>query len=355
MIRRKTREVRVGNLVVGGHNPIWVQSMTVAKTHDFENLKKEIDRLVDAGCEIIRVACFDDKDRDALPTVKKICPVPLVADIHFRFRYAIDAINAGVDKVRINPGNVGGFENFRTVVRHAKEKGVSMRIGVNSGSVEKDLLEKYGYPTSEAMVESALRYIDIAEKEKYYDLIISLKSTALKTCIENYRLFSKKSDYPVHIGVTEAGMGQYGIVKSSIGLGTLLMEGIGDTIRVSLVGDPVQEISVCYDILKATGARVKNPEIIACPSCGRIAIDLEKHVNQVTEKLKAAGYTKPVRISILGCAVNGPGEAAEADYGIAGGKGEGLIFKHGKIVKKVKEDILVEEFVKIILTDNGAN
>ena len=373
MQRHKTREVKVGKLVVGGDNPIWVQSMTTTVTKDIDATVKQIKRLEDAGCEIVRVAVFNKQDAYCLSEIKKRISMPLVADIHFDYNLALIAMEQGVDKVRINPGNIEGGgkkslvisdarrealeresihrENVAIVVKKAKEKRTPIRIGVNSGSLETDILDKYGWPSPEAMVESALRHIEYFEKFGFYDTIISLKATDVETTIANYRLMAKKCDYPLHLGVTEAGLAGYGTVKSAVGIGSLLVDGIGDTIRVSLTGDPVQEIGACFDILKATGRRVTSPELIACPECGRIQIDLEKIVKEVDERIKSNGCKKPIKISILGCAVNGPGEAAEADIGIAGGGGEGLIFKRGKLLRKVKEkdmvDALLEEVAKL--------
>lgn len=342
--RRKTRQVRVGNVLVGGNAPIAVQSMTTTKTSDLEKTLHQLRRMQEAGCEIGRVAVFDEEDADCLAALVKSIDLPIVADIHFRKNFALKAIEANVAKVRLNPGNIGGYERAKEVILAAKNKGIPIRIGVNSGSVEKDLLEKYGYPSAEAMVESALRHVEWCEGLGFKDIVVSLKATDLPTMLENYRMFSKQSDIPLHLGVTEAGQPGYGTIKSAIGIGTLLLEGIGDTIRVSLTGDPVDEVIAAYDILKATGARVREPELIACPMCGRIAIDLEKIVAEVKEKTK--DIRAPLKISLLGCAVNGPGEAREADIGLAGGNGEGLIFKKGKIWKKVKESELVDELVK---------
>lgn len=344
--RRRTREVAVGNVVVGGSNPIAVQSMCTTPTKDVEATVSEIIGAADAGCEIGRVSVFDEQDADALAAVRRRSPIPLVADIHFRASFALKALEAGIDKIRLNPGNIGGFARAKPIIEKARDRGVPMRIGVNSGSVERDLLEKYGYPSPQAMVESALRHVEFCESLGYHELIVSIKSSDVVTTVQNYRLFSKQSDYPLHIGVTEAGLPGYGTIKSAIGIGALLVDGIGDTIRVSTIGHPRIETEAAWDILKATGARVREPEIIACPTCGRIAIDLEKAVREVKERIK--DVRTPMKISILGCAVNGPGEAREADIGVAGGNGEALIFKKGKVLRKVKEDQLVDELVKEI-------
>lgn len=346
--RRKTREVRVGNLVVGGDHPIWVQSMTVADTADKAAVVKEIRELEEAGCELIRVTVANAAGLANVAAIKAAMKVPFIADIHFNHKMALGAIEAGADKIRINPGNLGGMEKFREVVIAAKDKGVPMRIGVNSGSLEKDLLQKYGFPCPEAFCESALRYVEFCEKLGYREIILSVKSTDVHHCVESYRKLAKLCDYPFHIGVTEAGMGQYGIVKSSIGLGQLLMEGIGDTIRVSLTGNAVQEIPVCFDILKASGRRILSPEVIACPTCGRVELDLEKAVRDVEKRMKEKGIKKPLRISILGCVVNGPGEAREADIGIAVGGGMGVIFKHGKPLRRVKQEEFIDALIQEI-------
>lgn len=358
MERRRAREVRIGSLAIGGDHPIRVQSLTTSKTSDVDATVAEIERMVSAGCEIVRVAVFDVADARALAEVRRRCPVPLVADIHFNHKFALMAVDAGVDKVRLNPGNIAGLSGtfdregrarVAEVAAKAKAAGVAMRVGVNSGSVEKDLLEKHGWPKPEAMVESALRHCRFLEEEcDFHDIVVSLKTTTVATMVESYRRFARESDLPLHLGVTEAGPPPYGILKSAIGIGALLLEGIGDTIRVSLTGDKTEEVRAAYDILKATGRRVTGPEINACPECGRIAIDLERVVREVRERI--AGRVKaPMKISILGCAVNGPGEAKEADIGLAGGRGEGWIFRRGRVVRKVKEAEMVDALVAEIL------
>lgn len=354
MERHKTREVRCGRLVIGGNHSVWVQSLTTTKTSDVEKTRNEIRRMLDAECEVVRVAVFDQADAQALGAVKKFLgDVPLVADIHFNHKFALTAIEQGVDKVRLNPGNIAGLagtfgeigkERVRLVAKAAKAKGIPMRVGVNSGSVEKDLLDKYGWPTPQAMVESGLRHCEFLESVGFRDIVVSVKATNLEHMIENYRLFARQSDYPLHLGVTEAGLPGYGTIKSAIGIGTLLREGIGDTVRVSLTGDKALEMEAAYDILKATGRRVREPEIVACPACGRIAIDLEKVVNEVRERIKDVAV--PLKISILGCAVNGPGEAAEADIGIAGERGRGLLFRKGRPVRHIPESEMVDELEK---------
>ncbi|MBI4244289.1 MAG: flavodoxin-dependent (E)-4-hydroxy-3-methylbut-2-enyl-diphosphate synthase [Planctomycetes bacterium] len=364
--RRKTREVSIGNITIGGNNAIAVQSMCTTKTSDLDKTMGEIKTMLDKGCEIIRVSIFDQKDIDVIPAIKKQIHVPIVADIHFRASFAEKVMKAGIDKVRINPGNIleqqintkdyllNRNNAVKKLVQQAKNLGISIRIGVNSGSVEKDLIEKYGYPSSDSMVESALRYIEVCESVGFTDIVVSLKSTDILTTLENYRNFSKLSDYPVHLGLTEAGAIPYGIVKSAIGLSPLLMEGIGDTIRISLTDEPWKEVEVAYDILKATGARITGPEVIACPKCGRIQIDLDKIVSEVNTALKVKGISLPIKISLLGCAVNGPGEAREADIGIAGGDGEALIFRNGEKVRKVKEKDIVQELINEIETMQNA-
>lgn len=351
MNRRKTREVKIGSCIIGCDNPIAVQSMTNTKTENVEETVKQIEDLVNAGCEIVRVAVPNRSALSALNVIKNKIGVPLVADIHFQPEYALRCIKTKVDKIRINPGNLGGFENFKKVVNELKSTDKALRIGVNSGSVEKDLLEKYGYPSTEAMVESAIRYVEICDELKFHNFVVSIKSSDVKVNLEANKMFAQKTDVPLHIGVTEAGDKNYGSIKSSIGIGSLLLEGIGDTIRVSLLGNPVDEIKVAYNILKATGRRITSPEIIACPTCGRIEIDLEKVVKEVEERLEKEGIKTPVKISILGCVVNGPGEAQEADIGIAGGRGKGILFRNGKMLRIVKEsemvNALIEELKKI--------
>src|SRR5438034_197303 len=343
--RHKTREVRVGPLVVGGDNPIWVQSMTTPDTHDIEATVAQIHRLEEAGCEIVRVTVPKPQDAAVLGEIRKRIHLPLICDIHFDYKMALAALDHPVDKIRINPGNIGGYDRYRQVIRKAKERGLPMRIGVNAGSLERELVEKHGYPCPAAMVESALRYIEIAEEEGYHDLIVSLKSSDVITAVEAYRLYAKYADYPTHIGITEAGKAPYAVTKSASGLAPILLDGIGDTIRISLLGDPVPEIAAAFDILQAPQRRVRRPELIACPTCGRLEIDLEGIIAQLEKRL--AGRTTAVKVSVLGCIVNGPGEAREADLGIAAGKGKGVIFKRGEIVRHVQEcemvDALLEE------------
>src|SRR6266705_826026 len=343
--RHKTREVKVGDKVVGGDNPIWVQSMTTPDTYDVEATVAEIHRLEEAGCEIVRVTVPKPQDAAVLGEIKRRIHLPLICDIHFDYKMALAALDHPVDKIRINPGNIGGYDRYRQVIRKAKNKGLPMRIGVNAGSLEREMAEKYGFPCPPAMVDSALRYIEIAESEGYHDLIVSLKSSDVITAVEAYRLYAKQANYPTHIGITEAGKAPYAVTKSACGLAPILLDGIGDTIRISLLGDPVPEVAAAFDILQATGRRVRKPELIACPTCGRLAIDLEKIIADLEKRL--AGRTTPCKISVLGCVVNGPGEAREADIGIAAGNGKGVIFRNGEIVRNVLEadmvDALLEE------------
>src|SRR5579884_3574494 len=346
--RHKTREVRVGDKVVGGNNPIWVQSMTTPDTNQVEETVAQIHRLEEAGCEIVRVTVPKPEDAAVLGEIRRRIHVPLICDIHFDYKMALAALDHPIDKIRINPGNIGGIDRYRQVIRKAKDKGIPMRIGVNAGSLARDLVEKYGFPCPPAMVESALRYIEIAESEGYHDMIVSLKSSDIITAVEAYRLYAKQADYPTHIGITEAGQPPYAVTKSAAGLAPILLDGIGDTIRVSLLAPKEVEIGAAFDILQATQRRVRKPELIACPTCGRLEIDLNKIMDELTARL--GGRKVPVKVSVLGCVVNGPGEAREADLGIAAGKGKGVIFKRGEIIRHVMEsemvDALLEEVAK---------
>jgi (E)-4-hydroxy-3-methylbut-2-enyl-diphosphate synthase len=342
--RHKTREVAVGNVIVGGENPIWVQSMTTPDTNQVEEVIAQIHRLEEAGCEIVRVTVPKPEDAAVLGEIKRRIKVPLICDIHFDYKMALAALEHPIDKIRINPGNIGGYDRYRQVIRKCRAKGVSMRIGVNAGSLEREMAMKYGYPCPPAMVDSALRYLEIAESEGYHDIIVSLKSSDVMTVVEAYRLYAKQADYPTHIGVTEAGKAPYAVTKSACGLSPILLEGIGDTIRISLLGDPVPEVAAAFDILQATGRRVRKPELIACPTCGRLAIDLEKIIAELEQRL--AGKKTPVKISVLGCVVNGPGEAREADIGIAAGNGKGVIFRNGEIVRHVLEEEMVDALLE---------
>jgi (E)-4-hydroxy-3-methylbut-2-enyl-diphosphate synthase len=347
--RKKTKEVRVGTQIIGGRHPILVQSMTSTKTSDVKSTVEQILALVEAGCEIVRVAVPDKASVAALSENKKRIPVPLVADIHFNASLAMAALDAGCDKIRINPGNIGGPDKFKEVLGHARDKGAAVRIGVNSGSVEPDLLEKYSGPTAEAMVQSAMRYLEVSESVGFDQIVFSIKASNTLDALESNRRFSALSDYPLHIGITEAGTRRYGAIKSAVGLGALLLDGIGDTIRVSLTGDPLQEIPVAYDILKASGARIVSPEVIACPTCGRLQYNMEKVAEEIERRL--AGIKKPLRVAVMGCVVNGPGEAREADIALAGGKGEAILFKRGIEIKRVKESEMVEEVVRAAMED----
>jgi (E)-4-hydroxy-3-methylbut-2-enyl-diphosphate synthase len=344
--RHKTREVRVGDKIVGGDNPIWVQSMTTPDTYDIEATVAQIHRLEEAGCEIVRVTVPKPQDAAVLGEIRRRIHLPLICDIHFDYKMALAALDHPVDKIRINPGNIGGYDRYRQVIRKAKSKGLPMRIGVNAGSLERELVEKHGFPCPPAMVESALRYIDIAESEGYHDLIVSLKSSDVITAVEAYRLYAKQANYPTHIGITEAGKAPYAVTKSACGMAPILLDGIGDTIRISLLGDPVPEIQAAFDILQATQRRVRKPELIACPTCGRLEIDLEGIIAQLEKRLD--GRRTPVKVSVLGCVVNGPGEAREADLGIAAGKGKGVIFKRGEIIRNVLESEMVDALLEEI-------
>jgi (E)-4-hydroxy-3-methylbut-2-enyl-diphosphate synthase len=344
--RHKTREVAVGNLVVGGDNPVWVQSMTTPDTNNIEAVLAEIHRLEEAGCELVRVTVPKPQDAAVLGEIKHRIKVPLICDIHFDYKMALMAMDHPIDKIRINPGNIGGYDRYRQVIRKAKQKGLPMRIGVNAGSLERELVEKHGFPCPPAMVESALRYIEIAESEGYHDLIVSLKSSDVITAVEAYRLYARQANYPTHIGITEAGKAPYAVTKSACGLAPILLDGIGDTIRISLLGDPVPEIAAAFDILQATQRRVRKPELIACPTCGRLAIDLEKIIADL--EMRLAGRRTAVKVSVLGCVVNGPGEAREADLGIAAGNGKGVIFKRGEIVRHVLEHEMVDALLEEI-------
>lgn len=353
--RHKTREVVVGGVGIGGSNPIRVQSMTTTDTFDVAATVEQIHRLEEAGCELVRVTVPKPEDAGALTEIKRQISIPLICDIHFDYKMALAALDHPIDKIRINPGNIGGYERFRQVVRKAKDRGIPMRIGVNAGSLERELVEKYGFPCPPAMVESALRFIEVAEREGYHDIIVSLKSSDVLVVVEAYRLYAQLADYPTHIGVTEAGKPPYAVTKTAAGLAPILLDGIGDTIRVSLLGDPVPEIAAAFDILQATQRRVRRPELIACPTCGRLAIDLEKIIAELESRLN--GKRLPVKISVLGCVVNGPGEAREADIGIAAGNGKGMIFRNGEIVRRVDEkdivDALMEEVAEWERTHAG--
>lgn len=344
--RTKTRPIKVGDLVIGGSDQIIIQSMCTTKTHDVEATVAQIKALEEAGCQIVRVACPDERAAHAIADIKKQINIPLVVDIHFNYRLALICIEGGADKIRINPGNIGKRENVEAVVKACKAKNIPIRIGVNAGSLEKHLIEKYGYPTADAMVESALHHIQILEELDFHDIIVSMKASDVNLAIEAYEKAAKAFDYPLHLGITESGTLFSGTVKSSAGLGTIINMGIGNTMRISLSADPVEEIKVCRELLKVFGLLSDAATLISCPTCGRIEIDLISVANEVDEyisKIKA-----PIKVAVLGCAVNGPGEAREADIGIAGARGEGLLFKHGEIVRKVPEAELVSELKKEI-------
>lgn len=337
--RKTTRVVNVGDIAVGGDAPIAVQSMTNTMTADVAATVEQIDRLVAAGCEIVRIAVPDEEAAQCLASIKKRSSIPIVADIHFDHRLALEAVNQGVDALRINPGNIGGRENVRAVVECVRERKLPIRIGVNSGSVEKELLTKYGAPVPAALVESALGHVRMLEDEDYREIKISVKASSVRDTIEAYRLLSEKCDYPLHVGVTEAGTLLPGAIKSALGIGMLLAEGIGDTIRVSLTADPVEEVHAAYHILASLDLRKRrHPEVISCPTCGRLGYNMQRLVEKVEQR--AAEIDAPITIAVMGCAVNGPGEARHADIGVAGGKGKGVVFRGGEIVATCMESEL---------------
>jgi (E)-4-hydroxy-3-methylbut-2-enyl-diphosphate synthase len=342
--RKKTRQISIGGVKVGGSAPVAVQSMANTFTQDVEATVAQIKRLEAAGCEIVRVAVPDNEAASAISEIKKRISIPVIADIHFDYRLAIASAEAGADGLRLNPGNIGKTKKIKAVVNCAKELKIPIRIGVNSGSIEKDILKKYKGVTAGGMVESAMRHIELLTNYDFYDIKVSLKASDVLRTVEAYRLFSSKTDFPLHVGITEAGPLCPGIVKSSLGIGMLLAEGTGDTIRVSLTRDPVEEVRVAYEILKALDLRKHGPDIISCPTCGRCRIDLFNIVDQVE---KALIYSRlPIKIAIMGCIVNGPGEAKEADIGIAGGDGTGILFKKGKVIKTFPQEQLVDVLLK---------
>lgn len=343
-----TKAIQVGGITVGGGAPISIQSMTNTRTDDVKATLSQIRALAAAGCDIVRVAVPDMAAAKAVGKIKENCPLPLVVDIHFDYKLALEAIAAGADKVRINPGNIGGADKVKAVADACRQRGIPIRIGVNGGSLEKELLAKYGRVCPEAMVESAFGHIRLLQQFDFDDICVSLKSSSVPITMKAYQLMSQQSNYPLHIGVTEAGTVRMGTLKSAVGIGGLLALGIGDTMRVSLSADPVQEVYAAREILKAAGIRREGAELVSCPTCGRTRIDLIALANEVEERLK--GVDKPITVAVMGCVVNGPGEASAADCGIAGGVGEGLLFKKGQIIKKVPQDQLVDELFALIDT-----
>lgn len=346
MERRKSRKIKLGNTTLGGDSSVLVQSMLNVPSTDIDGSVAQAKALAAAGCQVIRFAIPDEAALDLIEPIKKAVDVPLVADIHFNYRLALGAAQRGIDKIRINPGNIGSDDRVKAVADICREKQIPIRIGVNSGSLEKHILAKYGAPTPEAMVESAMYHAALLEKFDFNDIVISIKSSNVPTMIAAYEMAAQRCDYPLHLGVTEAGTERMGIIKSAAGIGSLLCHGIGDTIRVSLTDDPVKEVFAAMDILKAIGLKNDSPYLIACPTCGRTRIDLVGLAKQVEEKLR--DVHKPIKVAVMGCVVNGPGEAREADIGIAGGDGEGLLFKKGQILRKVPEDQLLTELMKEI-------
>lgn len=347
-MRKQKRIVNIGGVKIGGDNPVAIQSMCNTDTRDVKATVNQIHELENAGCEIIRVAVPDMVAAKAVADIKKQIHIPLVVDIHFDYRLALECMKNGADKVRINPGNIGDRDRVKQVVEMAKEREIPIRIGVNGGSLERELLQKYGGVTADALVESAMGHVAILDELNFNNVVVSIKISDVPKMLCAYRKFNEISDIPLHIGVTESGTSKGGTVKSAVGIGALLAEGIGDTMRVSLTAKPVEEIYAAYDIQKVLGMRKTGAEIVSCPTCGRTQLDLISIANEVEKR--AANIDKPIKIAVMGCAVNGPGEAREADIGIAGGKGEGLIFKKGEIIKKVPQDSLVDELMKEIET-----
>lgn len=344
--RKKTREVKVGDIIIGNGSPISVQSMTKTKTTDVDATVNQIIRCADRGADIMRVTVNTAEAADAFADIVRLSPIPIVADIHFNHIFALKAIEAGAAKIRINPGNIGNRARIEEVLSAAKSKHIPIRIGVNSGSLEKDILEKHGKPTSEALFESAMRHIDICRAIGFEDIIIAVKSTNVPLMIDSYRLLSENTDYPLHLGVTEAGTNHQGTIKSAIGIGTLLSEGIGDTLRVSLTDIPEKEVETGIDILRALGLRKKGIEIISCPTCGRLDVDLFKIVSEVESAIR--GIDKDLKVAIMGCIVNGPGEAMEADLGVACGKNSAIVFSRGEKIKTIPENEIVQELLTMI-------
>jgi len=344
--RKRTKKIFIGGVAVGGGAPVSVQSMTNTDTRDAKATLRQIRRLEKTGCDIVRVAVPDDKAAESLKEIVGGARIPVVADIHFSHRLAIQSIEAGADAIRINPGNIGSRERVSAVLKKAKERGIPVRVGVNAGSLEKDILKKHGHPTAEALAESALRSIALVESLSFKNIKVSIKSSDVQSCLDAYRIVSRKTRYPLHIGITEAGTAFSGTIKSAVGIGILLEEGIGDTLRVSLSADPVEEVRVGFEILKCLGLRTHGPELISCPTCGRQQVDVVAMAEKVEKML--SGIKQPLKIAVMGCEVNGPGEAKAADIGMAGSKNTGVIFKKGKIVKKCRKKNLLEEFIKEI-------
>jgi (E)-4-hydroxy-3-methylbut-2-enyl-diphosphate synthase len=348
IIRKKTKQIKVGDVLVGGDAPVSIQSMTNTDTRDIEKTQKQIDDLTDAGCEIVRCAVVDETAAQAFKPLTDKSKIPVIADIHFDYKLAISAMENGANAIRINPGNIGSAEKVRSVVDAAKANGCSIRVGVNAGSLEKDLLKEHGV-TADALVMSANRHIQQIESFGFYDMKVSLKASSVPMTYQAYQLFAAQSDYPLHVGVTEAGTFFAGSIKSAAGIGALLLSGIGDTFRVSLTGDPVEEIRVGWQILNSLEIRRRGPEVISCPTCGRTEIELVRLAEEVEKKLSS--FTSVFSVAVMGCPVNGPGEAREADYGVAGGRGNGLIFKKGEIIKKVPQEMIIEELFGILEED----
>ncbi|MBC7075068.1 MAG: flavodoxin-dependent (E)-4-hydroxy-3-methylbut-2-enyl-diphosphate synthase [Syntrophomonadaceae bacterium] len=345
-MRRKSKIIKVGNVPVGGNNPIVVQSMTTTDTRNIDATAEQIKKLEKAGCELVRVAVPDEEAAGAISRIKKRVSIPIIADVHFDYRLAVKSVEAGADGLRINPGNIGGKEKVRRVVDVCRERKIPIRIGVNAGSLDKKILKKYGGVCAQAMVESALENIKILEDMNFEEVKVSLKSSSVMLTVDAYRMIAQEVEYPLHIGITEAGTKDRALIKSALGIGILLNEGIGDTVRVSLTSDPVNEVWAAYEILRNLGLRKRGVELISCPTCGRCEIDLIKLAEEVERQVRF--LDKPLRIAVMGCVVNGPGEAKEADIGIAGGKGFGLLFKNGKIIGKIPEKDIVYELLKEI-------
>lgn len=346
MDRKTTKVIKVGNVLIGGKNPISIQSMTNTRTKDIKSTVKQIKELENAGCNIIRCAIIDKEDAKAIPGIKREISIPIIGDIQYDYKVALEAVKYGVDGLRLNPGNIGDLNNVREVVKACKEKGISIRVGVNSGSIKQEYLDKYNGVNEDSMVYSALEQVRLLESMDFFDIKLSLKASSVALSIKTYEKISNIVDYPLHLGITEAGPIGRGSIKSAVGIGAILSRGIGDTIRVSLTGDPVEEVKVGKEILKSLGLLKDGIEIISCPTCGRTNINLISLVEEAERRLE--GINKNISVAIMGCAVNGPGEAREADIGIAGGNGNGLLFKKGKIIKKVKEEELLEELIKEI-------